>query len=266
MNSRTANSVKGTVLGGLLASTVFSSALAAEQPSAATGETKSAVVQTAGKQEDNKSTWKGAAELGLLMTRGNTETDSLNLKVRLENSREKWHHKLEVKVLQASEHNTTTAESYEALGRSEYLLDDNDYLFGSLRYEDDRFSGYDQRTTEVFGYGHQFLKRDDMTLKGEFGLGARQTENTDGTEQDEGIIRVGLNYNWQITRTSSFMENFFVEHGEENTATESVTELTVRINEKLAMKLGITVKNNSDPPVGIRNTDTKTAVTLVYDF
>jgi putative salt-induced outer membrane protein len=243
---------------------VFASARAAEQPVA--DETGPSAETATLKETTRKSQWNGAAELGFLMTRGNTQTESLNLAARLENTRLKWHHKVEFKALQASEQSATTAESYEATGRTEYLLDDNDYLFGSLRYQDDRFSGYDRRTTEVLGYGHQYLKRPDMKLKGEFGVGARQTDNTDNTRSDEGILRVGLNYSWEITKTSSFKEDIFVEHGEENTATESVTELTVKINSKLAMKLGVTVKDNSNPPVGIKNTDTKTAVTLVYDF
>lgn len=248
----------------LLISTVFSSAHAAEQPAA--DETGSSAEVAMAKETTKESQWNGAAELGFLMTRGNTQTDSLNLAARLENTRVKWHHKVEFKALQASEQNVTTAESYEVTGRTEYLLNDNNYLFGSLRYQDDRFSGYDRRTTEVLGYGHQFLKRPDMKLKGEFGAGARQTDNTDNTRDNEGILRVGLNYNWEITKTSSFNQDIFVEHGEVNTATESVTALTVKINSKLAMKLGITVKDNSNPPVGIKNTDTKTAVTLVYDF
>lgn len=210
--------------------------------------------------------WDGAAELGFIMNRGNTETESLNAKLRIENSRPKWRHRAELKVLQASEHDTTTAESYELAGRSEYLLDKNDYLFGSLRYQDDRFAGYDRRTTEVLGYGHQFLKRSDMHLKGEFGVGGRQTKYTDGTTDEEGIVRIGLDYKWNISKTSSFGEVVYVEHGDNNTYTESVTELTAKINNSLAMKVGYTVKHNSDPQPGFKKTDTQTTVTLVYDF
>lgn len=210
--------------------------------------------------------WDGAAELGFIMNRGNTESETLNAQLRVENTRPRWLHRVELKVLQVSEQQTTTAESYQLSGRSEYSLDENDYLFGSLRYEDDRFAGYDRRTTEVVGYGHQFLKREDMTLKGEFGVGARQTKNTDGSSDSEGIVRVGLDYQWAITETSSFSETVYVEHGDHNTYTESVTAMTAKINNSLAMKVSYTVKDNSDPQPGFKNTDTRTAITLVYDF
>ncbi|MDR9436743.1 MAG: DUF481 domain-containing protein [Thiohalophilus sp.] len=216
--------------------------------------------------EASASQWDGAAELGFIMNRGNTDSDSLNAQLRVENSHRKWRHRGEAKVLRISEEDTTTAESYEVSGRSEYLLDDNDYLFGTLRYESDEFAGYDQRTTEVLGYGHQFLKKENMHLKGEFGAGGRQTEFVDGTDDNESIVRVGLDYKWQISKTSSFSEVVFVEHGSNNTYTESVTALTAKINNSLAMKVSYTIKNNSDPQAGFETTDTRTAVTLVYDF
>ncbi|MFO8024602.1 YdiY family protein [Thiohalophilus sp.] len=212
------------------------------------------------------SQWDGAVELGFIMNRGNTDSDSLNARLRVENSRHKWRHRAEAKVLRISEEDTTTAESYEVSGRSEYLLDENDYLFGTLRYESDEFAGYDRRTTEVFGYGHQFLKREDMHLKGEFGAGGRQTEFVDGSDDSESIGRVGLDYKWQISKTSSFSEVVYVEHGSNNTYTESVTALTAKINNRLAMKVSYTIKNNSDPQPGFETTDTRTAITLVYDF
>ena len=213
-----------------------------------------------------KSSWNGEAEIGFIMTRGNTETDTLNAKLQLENVHEKWLHKIGVKTLQSSDRTETTAESYEGLFRSEYKLSDDDFLFGSFRYEDDRFAGYDQRTTEVVGYGYRVLNTDKVKLSLEAGVGARQTEATDDTSDDEGILRAGIDYSWNISKTSSLSEDLFVEHGKDNTFTESVTEFKVRINSKLAMKLSLTVKNDSAVIAGTKNTDSKTAVTLVYDF
>jgi len=61
-------------------------------------------------------------------------------------------------------------------------------------------------------------------------------------------------------------EELSVEGGSDNTYTESITELKLRINAALAMEVTFSVKDNSDVPAGIKNTDTATAVTLVYDF
>ena len=100
----------------------------------------------------------------------------------------------------------------------------------------------------------------------EAGAGARQTDNTDGRSTDEAIYRLATLLTWNISETSSLKEELSVEGGSDNTYTESNTELKVKINAALAMKVTFSVKNNSDVPVGIKHTDTTTAVTLVYDF
>ena len=251
----------GVVSLGLLYPLLLKTAYAEQQPPSQAADATAVEAKS-----PRKSTWGGEAEIGFVMTRGNTETDSLNLKLLLSNERPKWKHKLQLKVLNSSDSNGATAESYDALWRSEYSLSIADFLFGSLRYEDDRFAGFDQRTTEVIGYGYRVLNTDTMKLSLEAGAGARQTRNINSSDEDETIGRLGLDYSWKISKSATFKENLFVESGNINTLSESVTELTVKVNRKLAMKLGLTVKNNSTVPVGTKNTDTKTAVTLVYDL
>ena len=45
-----------------------------------------------------------------------------------------------------------------------------------------------------------------------------------------------------------------------------MTALTAKVNTSLALKVSLTIKNNSEVPVGTEKTDTETAVTLVYSF
>jgi putative salt-induced outer membrane protein len=159
-----------------------------------------------------------------------------------------------------------TANRDMALYRARYQLYDYNYLFGLLRYESDVFAGYDQRTTEVAGYGHQLYNLDVFKWDIEAGLGANQTDNTDGTTVDEGIYRLATDLIWNFTKTSSLGQEIFVESGKSNTSTEATTALKMKINSTLAFKLTYKIKNNSDVPPGIEHTDTQTSVTLVYDF
>ena len=204
--------------------------------------------------------WKGEAELGLLTTRGNTDTETLNAKAAFQYQKNDWTHILRLEALRAEDRDTTTAD------RARYQVIENGYLFGSVRYESDPFAGYDTRTTEVAGYGHQVINRETLKWDVEAGAGARQTDNTDSTDTSEAIARLATNLEWRFTDTSSFRQEIFVEHGSENTLTEATTDLKVKINSALAMKLTLTVKDNSEVPAGKKHTDTQTAVTLVYDF
>ena len=51
-----------------------------------------------------------------------------------------------------------------------------------------------------------------------------------------------------------------------NRFTESVTELRAQLIGSLAMVASYTIRHNSDVPIGTEKRDTRTAVSLQYDF
>lgn len=210
--------------------------------------------------------WGGSAELGLITTRGNTETSTSNARLTINYKTAPWTHQLNVESLRAEDSGVITADRSEARYRAQYQFSARGYYFGSLRYEDDPFAGYDQRTTEVIGYGRNLSEGKIFNMDLELGVGGRQTDFTDNREIDETIYRLATKLNWKISETSSVSEELSVEGGDENTVTESTTELKVKINTSLAMKATLKIKDNSDVPVGTKNTDTTSSVTLVYDF
>lgn len=218
------------------------------------------------KPEAETKHWSGEAELGILMTRGNTSTTTVNAKAGIAYQENEWTHALRYEALRTEDNGTDTADRDMLLYRVRYQLEKANYLFGSIRYESDPFAGYDRRTTEVVGIGHQIINEKDLKWDAEVGAGARQTELTDNTETDEAIARLATKAVWNMTVTSTLGQEVLVEHGSENTYTEATTDLKVKINSALAMKMTFKVKDNSDVPVGRKNTDTETAVTLVYDF
>lgn len=217
--------------------------------------------------DESSKGWSGEAELGVVMTTGNTETQTVSAKAKVENEQDKWRHKLAVEALNQESANQTTAERYNLSGQSNYLISERQYLFGIVTYEDDRFSGYDYRATEALGYGARVVDEQNLTVDVEAGLGARQSElDNNGGSEDEGVVRLAGNLAWEISDTSHFTEELTSEIGEDVTISKSVTALKTQINGSLAMKLSYTIKNTSEVPVGIEKTDTETAVTLVYGF
>ncbi|HEX6550882.1 MAG TPA: DUF481 domain-containing protein [Gammaproteobacteria bacterium] len=213
-----------------------------------------------------KEGWQGSVALGYLHTTGNSNTVSLNSKAIAGYKRGNWQDSLSLTALNASQDNQRTAESYEGNGQSNYSLTDNNYLFGVVDYLSDRFSGYGRRTTEVFGYGRRLLNSDTQHLDIELGAGARQTRYTDNSSDSRIIERVAVNYLWNFSDTSNFSENLSVEHGTDNTFTQSVTALTANLAGSFALSVSYTVKHNSTALPGFKNTDTITAVSLVYSF
>ena len=213
------------------------------------------------------STWKGDAELGVLNTNGNTKTRNITAKGKIVNDRDRWRHTVTAEALNSSEDGGTTAERYYASGKSDYKLTEKSYAFGLLTYENDRFSGYDYRTTESVGYGRNVIKRDTLTLDLEAGVGARQSKITvSGEKQNEGLIHLGGSLGWKVSDTSTFTEDLVSDIGEKATVSKSVTALKTQIAGNLASKISFTAKHTSKVPAGVTKLDTETAVTLVYGF
>lgn len=213
-----------------------------------------------------KEGWQGSVALGYLHTTGNSNTTSLNGKALAGYKSGNWLDSLALTALNASQDDQRTAESYEATGQSDYSLTDSDYVFGMADYLTDRFSGYDRRATEAGGYGRRLVNTDTQQLGVELGVGARQSRFIDGTSDDGVIERFALNYLWKFSDNSNFSENLSIEHGSENTFTQSVTALTANLAGNFALSVSYTVNHNSTVLPGFRNTDTITAVSLVYSF
>lgn len=232
----------------------------------ALADTPPASANTPPRPSTTTSTWSGDAELGLVLTRGNTQTSNTNAQFKLENERQYWTHRFSAAYLEASDTGQTTAQRSVLDFNSHYKFRPLDYVVMTVRYDRDRFSGYQHRISETVGYGRRILVSDTNQLDGEIGAGARQTRYLDGTHDNEGIVRVAVKYVHKISPTSEFREEAFSEIGTTNTHSESSTSLKVKINAKLAMKLNLLVTHNSTVPLGKVKTDSKTSVNLVYDF
>ena len=222
--------------------------------------------------EEVVSTWKGEAELGFLITSGNTEKEQLSARTKIENERNKWRHIVEIKALKSDETDTltdvtsTSAEKYELTAKSDYKFKEFDYLFVVVNYEDDKFSGYDYRASEAIGYGNRLIHQENLTLDLEGGPGMRQSESDAGVKKDESMLRLSGKLEWKARKTAKFNQELTSEVGEDITITKSVSALRNQVNGDLSSVLTLTVRNVSDVPVGVKETDTETTLALVYSF
>jgi len=216
--------------------------------------------------EKEEGPWSGKAALGYLATTGNTENSSLNTSVEIGYGSGDWQHSFKAFAINASENNVTTAEAYELGWKSERSLTEHDFLFGRINWREDKFSGYRTQLSESIGYGRRIIDVDAHKLNAEIGLGARQSDLSDGTKEDELILRGGLNYKWIISESAEFNQEFVVESGDKNTYLESITALKADLVGSLALVASYTIKNNSDVPIGTQKTDTYSALAIEYTF
>lgn len=217
-------------------------------------------------ESDEDGPIEGAASLGYIATSGNTDSETVNAAFNLIYRQMLWSHEFELSAISADTNGVVTAEAYTAsyTGRREF--GDRSYLFTALDWQSDRFSAYDEQVSETVGYGRRLIETEAHALNGEIGLGARQAELRDGTEQDEGIVRGALDYTWTISETTDFSQGLVIESGSSNTSTEAVSELRARIIGDIALVLSYRVKSNSEVLPGTEKTDRYTAISLEYAF
>lgn len=233
--------------------------------------------------EEEKSL-SGAGEAGLLMTSGNSETDSVNAKIGLKYEKEHFLGEVNLGALYSSENteidgikeDKVSAEKYNYSAKIGYKFNEANYVFLNGDYEDDRFSGYDYRTTYSAGYGRKVIDSDTTKFDIEIGPGYRYDKTNgyylendvfvDEETVDELIFRGYTMFNYKFSDAVSFQQDITVVTGSSNTNTKSVTALTTKIVGALGMKVAFKVDNNTDVPADKDKTDTETALTLVYDF
>lgn len=213
-----------------------------------------------------QSGWSGEGELGIITTTGNTENQSINAKAKGVYVNDPWRHSAFLEAYNNADKLRTTAERYLLSGKSDRKTSDTDYLFGLVTYEDDRFSGYDYRVSEVLGFGRRVIQNPNLTLDLEAGPGARQSKLNEGQLENELMLRLAGDLKWKLNNTAEFSETASTEIGEDVTISKSVTALKARVVGALAMKLAYTIKNTSKVPVETKKTDSETALTLVYAF
>lgn len=211
--------------------------------------------------------WSGKGTLGGVIARGNTDSDTINANIDVQDVVDRWTHKLGASILRTTTDDVTSADRWEVRAGSNYALDERSYLFGSFRYEDDAFTDFSYQATLAGGYGYHLIATDRTKLDAELGIGYRQTElRLTGEQEDDVIARGALNYEHKLTDTTLVYDKFLVESGSSNTFLQNQLGLEVKIAETFALGLDYAVRHNTDVLPGTEETDQVFTVNLVYGF
>lgn len=221
--------------------------------------------------------WSAKAEAGVVAARGNTDTDSANAKFDVAREFVQWKHAFGMSAVYQSDETGATGQRWEARGQSDYKFHDKGFLFGSGRYEEDRFSGFEYQSTYGAGLGWRFF--DDPVTKFivQLGAGYKMFRTRDalaedevtiipGERQEEIVGQFGIDFERQLTATTKIVDKFLVESGANNTFAQNDLSLQVRIMESLALAVGYSARYNTKPPIGFEELDTLTTLNLVYEL
>ena len=211
--------------------------------------------------------WTGKGTFGGVLSRGNTDTETINLNLDVANDLERWTHKAGASMLRTVNEDITSADRWEVRGETNYKLGARSYLFGTLRYEDDAFTDYEYQATAAAGYGYRFIANDTTKLEGQIGAGVRQTElRLTGEKEDNAIARAAMIWEHKFTATTLLYDRLLVESGSDNTFVQNALGIEVKIAERFALGLDYSVRHNTDVLPGTEETDQVFTANLVYGF
>ena len=211
--------------------------------------------------------WTGKGSLGGVLSRGNTDMETMNANLDVATVVGGWTYKMGASFLNTVEDDVASADRFELRGEANYALTERSYLFGSLRYEDDRFTDFAYQAVLAGGYGYKFIATEETKFEGQIGLGYRKSEIlVTGEKQDEPIVRGAMNFEHKLTATTLIYDKFLVEHGEDNTYIQNALGIEVKINDAFALALDYQVRQNSEVLPGTEKTDQVLTANLVYGF
>jgi putative salt-induced outer membrane protein len=216
---------------------------------------------------EHENGFSGEGSLGWISNNGNTNNESLNGSIKTTIRSDWWAHNFSVSAKRVRDERTVTAERYVFTEKSDFTFSDTSYAFASLRYDDDRFDGFDYQASATVGIGWYLISSDTQHFDLELGAGYRKAKlSATGEKNNEVISRLAQHYDINFTNTSQFFQDMVIESGNTNTASEFIAGLKVSMNSKLALKVSYNVKRNSDPAPGSEKTDRTTAINLVFGF
>ena len=146
-------------------------------------------------ETEEEGPWEGTVSLGFLSTSGNTDTTTYNTKFEVGYTRNDWEHRMLGSSTGSEDTGATTAENYQLGWRSGYYFTERDFVFGTVDWRKDRFAGVVEQMSYALNYGRSLIESPNHQLDVSIGAGYRDSDRSDGTNENNAIGRGGLAYN-----------------------------------------------------------------------
>ena len=240
-------------------------------------------------QKESVSPFKTSAEFGALFKTGNSKSGDIKVGLDVDYEQEQWHsslyfdllvRKTETEIEQEDgslkDDFKTTDQKWTIVSQTNYTIEPNgkNYIYGNASYENNRFSSFDSQSSISGGWGRRWFESEVASLDADIGPGYKQDqlkeldENGDSTN-DSLIIQAQTLYKLKINSHVQFKQLLVAKYAPksgENSTYKAETSISTKLIETLQLKFTFTVDHNTDVEKNKKNTNTQTAMTLVYSF
>jgi putative salt-induced outer membrane protein YdiY len=235
-----------------------------------------------------------SAQLGFLYLTGNTRSADIKTGLDLRFERGLWRSffvfDLLVKKTETESSNAddlitrefeTTDQKWSITSQTNYTLDaaKQNYVYGSIFYEENRFSGFDSQASMSTGWGRRWFESKEASFDADVGPGFKRdvtqvtademSKGISSQTQDTLILQAQALYIRQINEHIEFKQLFVVKHAIEvgqNSIYKAESSITSKLIDSLQLKVNFIIDYNSKVDDDKENLNTETSVVLIYSF
>lgn len=213
--------------------------------------------------------WSGQGELSFVATSGNTDTQTLGIGAEVVYQPLPWSVAFKAAFVRNESEGEEKANSLALMLRGARTFTPRFEAFARGDYLKNRFAGIESRVSGEGGVAYAVFPNPPHKLKAEAALGYTTEQRVAAADRDFPSARVGLFYEWQISRTAVYSEELsFIEDLEdtENWRIVNAGALTADVTKVVALKLSFAILYSNEPVPGFGKRDTTFSAAVVAKF
>jgi putative salt-induced outer membrane protein len=229
-----------------------------------------------------------SAELGALFKSGDTKSTDIKVGFDANYEKDLWRHalsfdaltsKTEIEDSNGDVSSQTTAQKWKLVGQTNYTIGTkrSNYIYGNASYDNNDFGGFESQSSISAGWGRRWFESKNGTFDADIGPGYKsdvvRLEDTNGQEYTETkgslIVQAQALYTRKINEHVEFKQLFVAKYAtesDENSNYQAESSLTTKLISTLQLKISFKIDHNTEVADEKENTNTQTAITLVYSF
>lgn len=213
--------------------------------------------------------FKNESELGIVITRGNTQTDTINAKQLNSYQWTKNLLRFNGGYLRSKTRGIESARAWSLGLRYERAVATRFSLFLAQAIESDRFAGYTQRLNTDLGGKYQLLKTEELSWLAEAGYRLQVEERTNGSRKNSNFARLYTEAENQFNKSVS--GKFWAEYLPNFTDSRAYlvnaeASLTASLTSIFSARTGYLWKFQNQPASAAKKTDMVYTASLVAKF
>ncbi|WP_306250599.1 YdiY family protein [Parvularcula sp. IMCC14364] len=225
--------------------------------------------------QETGSEWEGSVEFSAANATGNSETTNLGLGLVAKRKVGRFLNTITSAANFAESESLETQNNWLVAYQVDFDLDDRTYAYGRAQYEEDQFSGFDNRLFLGAGLGRFLIEQEGKVWKVEGGPGYRlSTIETPAPpvpagfdeEESEFALYASSDFDMTIREGVDLTHDLASTYTQSNTTVTTTVGLVTQLTNALSSKLSYQVDYETDPPVGREDTDTLLKASVLFTY